>query len=221
MREQIDSVIKEEIQNLEIIDNNIQEQKISYLFLFDSIMRRNIPGYTYDPKTKRFFKTPAQHAPESNITAIIERSQPKIDQSDLEKKIKHCVSAIRDLELYGTIKNVMSNKFTSCDSILASKFTQNQLKFNRNVYLKNLPAIERRVLIKPYCSQLVASPENDTLFATYIDNKSICIAQLDVRQLLKQSISSYNLTLRNQVFVFAVSEYKAEQILPVLYDGKI
>lgn len=122
-----------------------------------------LPGYTYDSKTKRYFKNPpAGSTSFLNVPVANESDLNRLEQFELEKKIDCVVHTISQLEMHDGLNRKPksgSNLFSNYDSLIASRFTTDLFKFKRNVFLENLRGPRGNLLIEPYCGQLVACPE--------------------------------------------------------------
>lgn len=117
--------------------------------------------------TNPFLDTPSTSkiADSSSGTSSSSGRDPNaIQQIDLEKKIKTTVNVLSDIQMGQKSK---SSQFSAHDSILASKFTNDAFKFNRNIFIQNIVGPTGKRLIGPYCQHLVACTERDLVFGEF------------------------------------------------------
>lgn len=179
------------------------------------IMERNLPGFIWCPTSKRYYRAP----PEASTSFVNLPSVPDPNagkQDELEKKIVQTHHALNDLEI-GPQRKSSAAKFNAYDSLLASRFTSDNFKFNRNIFIENLLNFRGARLADPVCQHLAALPARDLLVGVWKNESSCTVSQMDIKGLLAPSSSSYRLVSTNNIGNFQT--FVIDQILPVTELG--
>ena len=176
----------------------------------------DIPGFTYDKKTGKYYKTPpASSSSYLNLPITSDDSSSKVNQVKLEQKIDCTLASLANLEYGQNLRGSKSGfKFNAYDSLIATRFTNDKFKFNRNILIQNLLDFNGASLVEPYCRHLVALPIKDLLFGVWKNEKSNSIVQINVKNLLAPSSTNYKLIAKNYVEHYS-NAYLVEQILPI------
>lgn len=154
-----------------------------------------LPGYIWS--SNRYYRVPPEGS--SSFVNLPTTSDPNAGKQDeLEKKIAQTHSALSDLE-YGAQTKSGPAKFNAYDSLLASRFTSDVFKFNRNIFIENLLNFRGARLADPVCQHLAALPARDLLVGVWKNESSCTVSQIDVKGLLVPSSTSYRLVSSNNI----------------------
>lgn len=175
----------------------------------------NLPGFTWCATTKRYYLTPPAGSFQS-LPSISNPNQGK--QTELEKKIDPIHQVLSDLEHGHKMSSSDGQaKFDANDSLLASRFTSDLFRFNRNIFIENLLNFRGARLTGSVCQHLSAVPARDLLIGAWKSDASCAISQINVRSLLAPSTTCYRLISTNNIGNF--QNFVIDQILPILETG--